>query len=190
MFHDEFSRRNFSAGIGVFVTGVSLMVIPETEAATSPADMAEEVTRSHAAIHEEVTFAADPSRVYQALTLTERFDRVVQLSGVMASMMKSMPQTVPTHIDARPGGGFALFGGYITGYNLELVPNTRLVQAWRVGNWPPGVFSVAKFALSGNGTNTVLTFDHTGFPDEAAEHLAKGWHAHYWEPLTKFLAAG
>jgi uncharacterized protein YndB with AHSA1/START domain len=190
MFHDDLSRRNFSAGIGALVAGVSLMIIPETEAATAPADMAAEITHSHPAIHQVITFTADPARVYQALTVADRFDRVVRLSGVMTSMMKSMPQTVPTHFDARPGGDFALFGGYITGYNLELVPNARIVQAWRVGNWPPGVFSVARFALSGNATNTTLTFDHTGFPDEAAEHLARGWHAHYWDPMTRLLREG
>ncbi|HEY5047100.1 MAG TPA: SRPBCC domain-containing protein [Rhizomicrobium sp.] len=130
------------------------------------------------------------ARVYQALTVADRFDRVVQLSGVMSSMMKSMPLTVPVHIDARPGGHFALFGGYITGYNLEPVPNTRVVQAWRAGNWSPGVYSVAKLALSGNSTNATLTFDHTGFPDEAAEHLASGWHSHYREPMAKLFRGG
>jgi hypothetical protein len=33
-------------------------------------------------------------------------------------------------------------------------------------------------------------FDHTGFPTGNAEHLAAGWHAHYWMPLEKILAAG
>jgi activator of HSP90 ATPase len=190
MFQDEFSRRNFSAGIGALAAGASLMIIPEAEASTAPADIPAEITHSHSAIHQVITFTADSARVYQVLTMADRFDRVVQLSGVMTSMMKSMPQTVSTHIDARPGGDFALFGGYITGYNLELVPNARIVQAWRVGNWPPGLFSVAKFVLSGNGPDTALTFDHTGFPDEAAEHLAKGWHENYWEPMAKLLREG
>jgi uncharacterized protein YndB with AHSA1/START domain len=187
MFDDDVSRRNFSARMGAFVAGVGLAMIPETKAATAPADLAAEITHSHPAIHQEIVFAADPARVYQTLTLASGFDRVVQLSAAMNSMMKSTPGKVATQIDARAGGAFALFGGYITGYNLELVPNTRIVQAWRVGNWPPGVFSIAKFALSENGTTTTLSFDHTGFPDEAAEHLAEGWHVNYWEPLAKVL---
>ena len=30
----------------------------------------------------------------------------------------------------------------------------------------------------------------TGFPTGNAAHLAAGWHAHYWDPLEKILAAG
>jgi activator of HSP90 ATPase len=71
---------------------------------------------------------------------------------------------------------------------VELVPNERLVQAWRVANWNPGVYSIAKFALAEQGTATKLIFDHTGFPDGQGQHLAEGWKTNYWEPLTKYLA--
>lgn len=45
-----------------------------------------------------------------------------------------------------------------------------------------------KFELNDDGSNTKLVFDHTGFPQGAAEHLAIGWKSHYWEPLQKYLA--
>jgi activator of HSP90 ATPase len=190
MFHDDFSRRKFTAGMGLLAGGVSMAIVSKAEAGTTAANPAAEISLSHPAIHQEIVFAADPARLYQTLTAADRFDRVVQLSGVMSSMMKSIPHPVPTHIDARPGGDFALFGGYITGYNLELVPNARIVQAWRAGSWTPGGFSIATFALSKSGANTRLTFDQTGFPDDAAEHLAKGWHANYWKPMATLLREG
>jgi hypothetical protein len=34
---------------------------------------------------------------------------------------------------------------------------------------------------------TSLAFDHIGFPDDAAAHLADGWHVNYWEPMAKVL---
>jgi activator of HSP90 ATPase len=62
--------------------------------------------------------------------------------------MKSMvPGGKPTEISREAGGTFALFGGYITGRHVELVPNERIVQAWRAGGWDPGVYSIAKFEL-------------------------------------------
>jgi activator of HSP90 ATPase len=82
---------------------------------------------------------------------------------------------------------FSLFGGYITGRQIELVPNLRIVQAWRAGGWDPGHYSIAKFELVEQGSGTKIVFDHTGFPIGQAEHLAEGWKGNYWEPLEKFL---
>jgi activator of HSP90 ATPase len=85
------------------------------------------------------------------------------------------------------GGAFTLFGGYITGRHIELVPNQRIVQAWRTGAWPAGVYSIAKFELVEQGAGCKIVFDHTGFPKGEAESLASGWKAHYWEPMAKLL---
>jgi len=78
--------------------------------------------------------------------------------------------------------------GKLTGLQIELVPNERIVQVWRAGGWDPGEYSIAKFQLVEQGSGTKLAFDHTGFPKGAGEHLAAGWRMNYWEPLEKFLA--
>ena len=94
----------------------------------------------------------------------------------------------PAEISREVGGPFSLFGGYITGRHVELVPNERIVQAWRAGAWPAGIYSIARFDLVEQGSGTRIVFDHTGFPEGAAESLASGWKAHYWEPMQKLLA--
>jgi activator of HSP90 ATPase len=141
---------------------------------------------SHTAdsIHQEPVFAASPKRVYEALTDAKKFTRVIQLSGALQAM--HLPDK-PAAISREVGGAFALYGGYITGRNVELIPNVRVVQAWRAGDWPPGVYSIAKFELVEQGTGCKIVFDHTGFPKGEAEGLASGWKAHYWEPLAKAL---
>jgi uncharacterized protein YndB with AHSA1/START domain len=125
-------------------------------------------------IHQEIVFDASPERVYQVLTDAKQFS---QMSG-----------GAPTEITAEAGGSFSAFGGMISGRNLELVPNQRVVQAWRAGNWEPGVFSIARFELKPEGSGTRVVFDHSGFPAEHREHLAGGWKANYWDPLQKHLA--
>jgi activator of HSP90 ATPase len=152
------------------------------------ATIAGEISHANAAIHQEVDFAAGPSLVYATLTGAERFDKVVQHSAAMNTAMKKVLGTAPTQIEPVVGGGFSLFGGYVTGRFLELVPDTRIVQAWRAGSWPPGAYSIAGFVLSASGAGTKLVFDHRGFPSEQADHLAEGWHRNYWEPLAKVLA--
>jgi len=142
---------------------------------------------SHTAdsIHQEPVFTASPKRVYEALTDAKQFTRVIQLSGALQAM--HLPDK-PAEISSQVGGAFALFGGYITGRHVELVPNVRVVQAWRAGDWPPGVYSIARFELVEQGSGCKIIFDHTGFPKGEAKSLASGWKAHYWEPLAKVLA--
>jgi activator of HSP90 ATPase len=145
------------------------------------------VERTAESIHQERSFAASRRRVYDALTISAQFDHVVRLSAAMRSGMKL--GTSPTAIHNEPGGTFTLFGGHIHGRFIELVPSERIVQAWRVANWDPGIYSIARYALSDDGTGTKLVFDHTGFPPGEAEHLAEGWDSNYWEPLTQYLTS-
>jgi uncharacterized protein YndB with AHSA1/START domain len=188
MSFDTFNRRNVSTGL--MIAGVGLVQAARAAAGNAsavPADVPAEISHSRAAIHQEVIFAASAARIYRLLTDAEQFDRVVHVSAAMNSAMRTSLGEKRTEIDARPGGAFALYGGYISGYNLELVPGTRLVQAWRAGSWDAGVFSIAHFALSEREGTTTLGFDHVGFPDDAAAHLAQGWHINYWEPMAKVL---
>jgi activator of HSP90 ATPase len=143
------------------------------------------ISRTAESIHQEPVFKASPKRVYEALTDAKQFTRVVQLSGALQAM--HLPDK-PADISREAGGAFALYGGFITGRHVELVPNVRVVQAWRAGDWPPGVYSIARFELIERGSGCKIVFDHTGFPKGEAESLASGWKAHYWEPLAKVLA--
>jgi uncharacterized protein YndB with AHSA1/START domain len=143
------------------------------------------LTSNAEAIHQEITIAAPRSRVYEALTRADQYQQVEQLGVAMHTVLKGA--RAPAQISPFPGGAFVLFGGHIVGRNLELVPNVRIVQAWRETNWKPGVYSVATFELSDDGKGTRVSFDHVGFPKGGGAHLAQGWYENYWEPLKKFL---
>ena len=79
-------------------------------------------------------------------------------------------------INLKIGGQFSCFGGMITGLNIENMPGKRLVRAWRVANWEPGVYSIVKFEFNKiNAMETKVILDHAGFPDEQREHLDQGW---------------
>ena len=173
------TRRQAIAGLAIACAGLA---VGSTKAW---AGTEEEISRTAEAIHQEPVFKASRKRVYEALTDAKQFDKVIELSGVMQSMHLG---SKPAEISREVGGPFTLFGGHITGRHVELVPNERIVQAWRAGNWPPGIYSIARFELVEQGAGTKIVFDHTGFPKGDAEELASGWKAHYWEPLEKLLA--
>jgi activator of HSP90 ATPase len=105
-------------------------------------------------------------------------------SGAFKSMSV---QHKPAAIDPRAGSAFSLFGGYITGRFVEIVPDQLMVQAWRVGGWQPGIYSLARFELREREGRTTVALDHTGFPVGEADHLASGWYANYWNPLHALL---
>ncbi len=124
-------------------------------------------------IHQEVVIPASPDRVYAALTTSAQFTAAT--GGRTAE------------IATDEGGTFSLFGGAIYGRHVELVPGSRVVQAWRVKMWEPGVFSLVRFTLTPEGSGTKVVLDHSGFPEAMQEHLAAGWGTNYWEPLTKYF---
>jgi activator of HSP90 ATPase len=125
-----------------------------------------------ATIHQETTFTAPPSRIYKTLVDLNQF---AAATGTPASG------------DSTEGAAFTAFGGHITGRHVELVPDKRVVQAWRAKTWPEGVYSIVRFELKADGQGTKLVFDHTGFPEDEKDHLASGWHAQYWDKIAKHV---
>jgi uncharacterized protein YndB with AHSA1/START domain len=174
------TRRQVIAGAAFAFGGLSI------GPAMGWAGVGEEISHTAEAIHQEPVFKASRKRVYEALTDAKQFDKVIQMSGAMKAGMP--PGAKPAEIGREAGGAFSLFGGYVTGRHIELVPNERIVQAWRAGGWDPGIYSIARFELVEQGSGTKIVFDHTGFPKGDAEHLAAGWKMNYWEPLEKLLA--
>jgi activator of HSP90 ATPase len=124
-------------------------------------------------IEQEVTFAASPAKVYDAL---------------MDSKKHSDFTGAPAKIDPAVGGRMSCHDGMVTGINVELVKDKRIVQAWRGGHFPEGVYSIATFELEPAGAGqTKLSFKQHGVPEEVHERIVTGWNQYYWEPLKKYL---
>ncbi len=168
------TRRELIAGIavafGTLASGCEVWGKTQQQAMKETPGTAANQTRT--SIHEESEFKAGPQRMYELLLDSKQF---AALTGM------------PAEIDPKAGGAFSMFGGLIVGRNVELVTNQRIVQAWRPTHWGPGVYSIVKFELKPQGTDTILVLDHTGFPEGDYDSLDWGWHNHYLEPLKKFL---
>jgi len=158
-----------SLSVGVSLSGQSQDLAKQDmkEAPAKPENL------HRTSLHQETEIKAAPHRIYEALLSSKEF---ATFSGM------------PAEIDPKVGGAFSMFGGLIVGVTVELVPDKRIVQAWRPAAWEPGVFSSARFELKPQGGGTVVVLDHTGFPEGKFDSLDFGWHSHYWEPLKKFLA--
>jgi activator of HSP90 ATPase len=174
------TRRQMIASAAIALGGLAL---GETK---SWARAGDEISHTAESIHMEPTFTVSRKRLYDALLDAKQFNEIVKLSLATKSGMIKDP--TPGTISREAGGTFSLFGGFIIGRHLELVPNERIVQAWRVSYWDPGAFSIVKFVFVDQGSGSKIVFDHGGFPSGDAENLVAGWKGNYWEPLAKLLA--
>jgi activator of HSP90 ATPase len=153
----------------------------------APAAPVEDVSRNAESLHQELVFQANRKRIYEILTNAAQFDKMTH--DVQRKEGGAASASHPTEISRDAGGAFSLFGGRIVGRHLELVPDERIVQAWRVASWKPGVYSIVRFDFLEQGPETKILFDQTGFPPGDSENLLHGWKIHYWQPLEKFLAS-
>lgn len=84
------------------------------------------------------------------------------------------------------------YDDWVEAYNIELIPDEKIVQKWRGSDWPEEHFSVATFEFSRageSGENTELTFTQTDVPAEFAKDIAKGWETEYWQKMKAYLHA-
>jgi uncharacterized protein YndB with AHSA1/START domain len=87
------------------------------------------------------------------------------------------------------GGRFTAWDGYISGKTLELVPNSRIVQAWRTnefGDSDPD--SRIEVVLQAHRGGTKLTLTHSGIPEGQTDSYRSGWEEWYFAPMRDFFA--
>jgi activator of HSP90 ATPase len=124
-------------------------------------------------IRQTIKFKASPARVFETLISSKRH---AAFTGFPATLSR------------KAGGAFTCYDGYISGFNLQVVPAKRIVQAWRSQGWPDGHFSVVTFAISKSaGGATKLSFTQIGVPAGDVKAKTKGWKFHYWDRLKAHL---
>ncbi len=92
-------------------------------------------------------------------------------------------------IDPKFKGKFTAWDDYISGTNLELTPNKKIVQAWRTTEFPDNhPDSILEVLLEPAAKGTKLTFVHSEIPDGQSEDYKKGWKDFYFTPMKKYYS--
>jgi activator of HSP90 ATPase len=123
-------------------------------------------------IKQTVTFKASPHEVYEAL---------------MDSKKHAAFSNSEAKISREVGGEYMAYDGYITGKNIELVPDKKIVQSWRASDWEEDYFSTINFELTPVPEGTRLDFTHADVPSGTEDEFTQGWIDNYWEPMRKYL---
>lgn len=134
-------------------------------------------------IQQQATIPASPAQVYAILADAEALSALSGTSGQAGRL---------------PGEEFSAFDGHVTGRQIDLAPDQRVVQAWRFPVWEPGQYTIVRFTLEAEAGGTRLTIDQDGEPEEADalgchqtwhDHLDANWPTFYLAPLTKHFGA-
>ncbi len=125
-------------------------------------------------ISQKASFKATPHDVYELLMDSRKHS---QFAGGKCI------------ISRKTGGKISISDGYITGENLQLVPDRKIVQLWKAEEdcWPDGHYSTVIFSLAASKNGTVLTFTQTGVPLECGDRFDSGWRDYYWRPMKEML---
>ncbi len=110
---------------------------------------------------------AEPKDVYNALTNKT----MLEIWTGEAAEMELVEGTV-----------FSLWGGSISGVNLEFEENRKIVQKWFFEDEEN---SMVTMKLHPHKKGTSLELSHTNIPDEAYDNISDGWDVDYFGALNE-----
>ncbi len=113
---------------------------------------------------------AEPKDVYNALTNKKMLDI---WTGEEAEM------------EPVAGTAFSLWGGSITGVNIEFEENKKIVQQWFFEGELDD--SIVTMKLHPHKQGTSLELSHTNIPDEAYKNISEGWDDDYFGALNELF---
>jgi len=123
-------------------------------------------------IKQIVQFKTTPAQLYEAI-----LDPKIHAKFTGAKATGSM----------KVGGKFTAYGDYISGINLVLEKDKKIVQEWTSTDFPKGHKTEVTFEFLPAKTGTKLVFTQTNVPDGNYADIAKGWTDFYWTPLKAML---
>ncbi|KAI9838359.1 MAG: hypothetical protein M1819_005627 [Sarea resinae] len=93
---------------------------------------------------------------------------------------------------AKKGGKFELFGGNVTGEYVELEEPTKIVQKWRLNQWPAGHFSTLEIKFDQNDVDsvTVMRVNWDGVPIGQEDVTKRNWGEYYVRSIKTTFGFG
>ena len=125
-------------------------------------------------IQQEILFDSESPVIYNLLMNQDKHSEITGSEVIMSNEIN---------------GHFSVFDDYCVGYNIELIENQKIVQAWHFDEegWPDDHYSICTFTLEPVENKTKLIFTQTEIPEHKAEELERGWNEFYWQPMKEYL---
>jgi len=160
--------------------------IPQTTSAKSTEEKRSSTSTSSEGYSVNVTTVTDTeefrttaAELYQTFTDPQR----------LAAFTRSPPKVFE---GAKKGGKFELFGGNVAGEYIELQEPTKIVQKWRLQQWPPGHYSTLEINFDQNDVDavTVMRVNWNGVPVGQEEVTKRNWGEYYVRSIKTTFGFG
>lgn len=119
-------------------------------------------------------FRTTAAELYQTFTDPQR----------LAAFTRAPPKVFE---GAKKGGKFELFDGNVSGEYLELQEPTKIVQSWRLNQWPAGHYSKLQIEFDQNDVDavTVMRVEWSGVPIGQEEVTKRNWLEYYVRSIKR-----
>ncbi|KAH8801634.1 activator of Hsp90 ATPase [Xylogone sp. PMI_703] len=107
----------------------------------------------------------------------------------IAAFTRAAPKTFE---GAKKGGKFELFGGNVSGEYLELEEPKKIVQSWRLDQWPQGHYSRLEIGFDQNDVDnvTVMRVTWSGVPVGQEDVTKRNWGEYYVRSIKQTFGFG
>jgi len=124
-------------------------------------------------------FRAPATELFQTFTDPQR----------IAAFTRAAPKVFE---GAKKGGKFELFGGNVSGEYLELDEPKRIVQSWRLDQWPKGHYSRLEINFDQNDVDnvTVMRVTWSGVPIGQEDVTRRNWGEYYVRSIKQTFGFG
>jgi len=173
---DYDASRGFTAP--KYMAPVSKTPVPQ-EAAATPSHTGKGPVVNTTTVTDTEEFRCPASELYKTFTDPER----------IAAFTRASPKVFE---GAKKGGKFELFGGNVSGEYLELQEPTKIVQSWRLNQWPTGHYSKLEINFDQNDVDnvTVMRVTWSGVPVGQEDVTKRNWAEYYVRSIKTTFGFG
>ena len=121
-------------------------------------------------IEQEIIIKGTPHEIYEVFMDSKKHSKLTESKA---------------KINREVGGSFSIYEGALSGKNVELIQDKKIVQTWRGSgeNWLKGYYSTIILVFEPVDKGTLIKFTHSNIPEGAYESVKEGWDNYYWGPL-------
>eukprot|EP01095_Lingulamoeba_sp_RSL-Kostka_P013516 TRINITY_DN5629_c0_g1_i2.p1 TRINITY_DN5629_c0_g1~~TRINITY_DN5629_c0_g1_i2.p1 ORF type:complete len:508 (+),score=145.47 TRINITY_DN5629_c0_g1_i2:58-1581(+) len=83
------------------------------------------------------------------------------------------------------GGDISYLDGTVTGKNIELVTDCKIVQQWRMEDWPSNHYSIVKIEIKRVAGGTTIVHTQENVPVAFYRQVLELWDRHFWKKMQQ-----
>ncbi|KAI5802207.1 activator of Hsp90 ATPase [Pyronema domesticum] len=194
-------RKAFGAFSGDLMAehGKDIQHVPSNDPAVTAKKVAAAPSSSNSATKDTKSTQSESvhtkGHVVNTVTLTETYEfntsaEQLYLTFVEPQRVAAFTRASPREFEPKEGGKFVLFGGNVEGAFKSLEQNKKIVQSWRLAEWPKDHFSTLTLVFDQGSDSTNLRLKWDGVPVGQDEVTKRNFEDYYVRSIKTTFGFG